>query len=641
MSPSPRLRSMARLTAVAFTTLGFNAFAQTYAFPGSSADLPEGSHWWISSDHGGTHNRDLSAVRFDDDAQQFTRLKVPFADYAADPRNSDWVVYGLPVSAIADGEVLTCWRNAPEGLKPAVYGGDDVPHPGRTTNPLRIPRSGNHLNIRTDDGKIILYAHLQPGSVPEELCPFNDPYVADAEDRVGDLPREVIVPAAQRVRVKRGRFLGRVGSSGASSNPHLHVHLKPMTGETTMGTSLPLPYSQAWQRNGAVTEDPMFGFFPLNNEALNQFPSAIHPDPLWRRGDITGAPALEVATASSGNMVVTATRDVSGQLALSSWKLASNGTLTHLQDASAGAASGVALAHPHPGSTRDVVTGLRDGDGKLKLITWQVATNGTLTRKGDAGGDADATEINLAPFPLGGLGVVSAFRDATGHLKVSTWEASSTLDTLTRRSNGFGEAVTKVAMTPVLSGQVAGETGRFSGVVTAVRTSTGNLSLTAWEITPDKLVIERGSYLAGAVTDVAISTVWAGNTSHEMVVASVRLNNGVLRNISFDVTAAGQFVRRDQEDGEEILELSATRVGGPHLVTPVRDTTGNLRVYTWDVDAEGKVHRTGKERAGAIVPGLSVTATTVGVRFVVTAVRLTTGTGGGDLRLIAWDANLR
>lgn len=33
--------------------------------------------------------------------------------------------------------------------------------------------------------------------------------------------------------------------------------------------------------------------------------------------------------------------------------------------------------------------------------------------------------------------------------------------------------------------------------------------------------------------------------------------------------------------------------------------------------------------------------TTVGVRFVVTAVRLTTGTGGGDLRLIAWDANLR
>ncbi|CAM4459561.1 M23 family metallopeptidase [Corallococcus exiguus] len=641
MSPSPRLRSVARLTAVAFTTLGVSASAQTYAFPGSSADLPEGSHWWISSDHDGTHNRDLSAVRFDDDEKRFTRVKIPFADYAANPKNSDWVIYGLPVSAIADGEVLTCWRNAPEGLKPAVYGGDDVPHPGRTSNPLRIPRSGNHVNIRTDDGKIILYAHLQPGSVPEELCPFNATYVADAEDRVGDLPREAIVPAAQRVRVKRGQFVGRVGSSGASSNPHLHVHLQPMTGATTVGTSLPLPYSQAWQKNGAVNYDSSLDFVPLQNEALDLFPQAIHPDPLLRRGDITGDPVLEVATAASGGMVVTATRDVTGRLALGSWQLAGDGTFTKLHDASAGAASSIAMAHPHSSITRDVVTALRDGDGKLKLIAWRVATNGSFERKGEAGGDANATEINVAALPEG-LGVVSAIRDSTGHLKVSTWETSATLDTVTRRGNGFGEEATKVAMTPILNGRVAGDAGRFTGVVTAVRTPEGNLSLTAWEITPQNLVFQRGSYLAGAVTDVALSTVTIGNSVRDMVVASTRLTNGVLRNISFDVTASGQLVRRDHEDGEAILDLSAARVKGAHVVTPVRDTTGNLRVYTWDVDADGKVHRTGKERAGAIVSGLATTATSVGARFVITAVRLTTGTGGGgDLRLIAWDANLQ
>ncbi|MBN9681632.1 MULTISPECIES: M23 family metallopeptidase [unclassified Corallococcus] len=641
MSPSPRLRSMARLTAVAFTTLGFSASAQTtYAFPGASADLPEGSHWWIASDHGGTNNRDLEAVRFDDDAKRFTRVKIPFADYAADPKNSDWVIYGLPVSAIADGEVLTCWRNAPEGLKPAVYGGDDVPHPGRTTNPLRIPRSGNHVNVRTDDGKIILYAHLQPGSVPEALCPFNDTYVDDAEDRVGDLPREVIVPAAQRVRVKRGQFLGRVGSSGASAHPHLHVHLQPMTSETTVGTSLPLPFSHAWRKNGDVDFDSSLTFDPLFNQTLNQFPSAIHPDPLLRRGDITGDPVLEVATASSGSMVVTATRDVTGRLALGSWQLTGGGQFTKLQDASAGAASSIAMAHPHAGSTRDVVTALRDGSGSLKLIAWQVGSNGAIVRKGEAGGDADATELNVAALPSG-LGVVSAIRDASGHLKVSTWETTTTLDTLTRMDNGFGEEATKVAMTPVLNGRVAGDVNRFTGVVTAVRTPTGNLSLTAWEITPQKTLIQRGSHLAGAVTDVALSTVMVPDGSREMVVASTRLTNGVLRNISFDVTAAGQFVRRDHEDGETILDLSATRVGGQHLVTPVRDTTGNLRVYTWDVGTDGKVRRTGKERAGAIVSGLSATSTTVGVRLVVTAVRLTTGTGGGDLRLIAWDANLR
>ncbi|RKG56266.1 M23 family metallopeptidase [Corallococcus sp. AB011P] len=640
MSPSPRLRSVVRLTAVAFTTLGFGASAQTYAFPGNSADLPEGSHWWIINDHGGTHNRDLHAVRFDDDEKRFTRVKIPFADYAADPKNSDWVIYGLPVTAIADGEVLTCWRNAPEGLKPMVHGGDDVPHPGRTSNPLRIPRSGNHVNIRTDDGKIILYAHLQPGSVPEELCPFNATYVDDAEDRVGDLPREVIVPAAQRVRVKRGQFVGRVGSSGASAHPHLHVHLQPMTSETTVGTSLPLPYSHAWRKSGNADHNSSIGFAPMQNEALDLFPSAIHPDPLLRRGDITGDPALEVAMAASGSMVVTATRDVTGRLALNSWQLSPGGDFTKLHDASAGAATSIAMAHPGSSSTRDVVTALRDGSGNLKLIAWRVASNGSIERKGEAGGDADATEINLAALPEG-LGVVSAFRDSTGHLKVSTWETSATQDTVTRRSNGFGEEATKVALTPILNGRVDGDVNRFTGVVTAVRTPSGNLSLTAWEITPQKTLIQRGTHLAGAVTDVSISTVTIGNSVRDMVVASVRLTNGVLRNISFDVSAAGQFVRRDHEDGEAILEVGSARVGAQHLVTPVRDTAGNLRVYTWDVDLEGKVHRSGKERAGAIVSGLAATPTTVGTRFVITAVRLTTGTGGGDLRLIAWDANLR
>src|SRR5690242_18297015 len=100
MSPSQRLRSMARLTALACTTLGVSASAQTYAFPGNSADLPEGSHWWIDSDHGGTNNRDLNAARYDADAGRYTRVKIPFADYEADPKNSDWIIYGLPVTAI-------------------------------------------------------------------------------------------------------------------------------------------------------------------------------------------------------------------------------------------------------------------------------------------------------------------------------------------------------------------------------------------------------------------------------------------------------------------------------------------------------------------------------------------------------------
>ncbi|RKH36790.1 M23 family metallopeptidase [Corallococcus sicarius] len=631
---SQRLRPAARLTAVALAAVSVSASAQTYGFPGSSADLPAGGHWWIASGHDDTNGRDLEAARFDPTTSRFTRLKIPFDAYAVNPRNSDWVIYGLPVSAIADGEVVSCWRNAPEGLQPSVYGGDDVPNPGRMTDPLIIPRSGNHLNVRTTDGKIILYAHMQPGSIPESLCPFNATYVTDAEDRVGSFPRDTFVPVAQRATVKRGQLIGRVGSSGASSRPHLHVQLSPMPTSTTVGPSIPLPFSQAWQKNGAVTYDSSLDFVPLQAESLEQFPFAIHPDPLLRRGDITGDPAMEVAMASSADMVVTATRDVSGKLALGSWRLAGDGTFTKLFNGAGEAASSVAMANP--GSTRDVVTATRDGDGNLKLTAWDVSVGGSFTRKGEAVGEANVSQIALVTRPSG-LGVVTAFRDSTGHLKVSTWETAAALETLTRRGNGFGEAATQVALTPVYNGRVTGDVGRFEGVVTAVRTPEGKLSVTAWEIKNGGLISKRGNYLGGDVSDVALSNLTVGNSVRDMVVVSAKLPTGVLRNISFDVTAAGELVRRDTEDGGTITDVHAVRVVGQNLVTPVRDSAGNLRVYTWDVDADSQLHRTGEERAGDILTGAAVTTTWVGARFVLTAVRLAPS---GEVRLIAWDANL-
>jgi hypothetical protein len=56
---------------------------------------------------------------------------------------------------------------------------------------------GNHVVIEHAGGEFSHYAHLQPGSIGVE---------------VGD-------------RVARGQAIGRLGHSGNSTEPHLHIHL--------------------------------------------------------------------------------------------------------------------------------------------------------------------------------------------------------------------------------------------------------------------------------------------------------------------------------------------------------------------------------------------------------------------------------
>ncbi|MCP3098118.1 M23 family metallopeptidase [Myxococcus sp. K15C18031901] len=628
---SAHSRSLGRLAAAAMLASSPVALAQ-YPFPGSSADLPAGTYWWIASDHAGTPPRDLEAVRFHPTEKRFTRIWPDFADYATDPKNIDWILYGVPVQAIADGVVISCWRNAPEGLKPDVHGGDSVPHPGRTSNPLRIPRSGNHLVVRTDDGKDILYAHMQPDSVPTELCPHDAQFVNDAEDRIGDYPRETLVPISLRARVERGQDIGRVGSSGASAHPHLHIHIAPVIGTYSVDSAIPLPYHEAWQKPGSVSHDSADDFVPLQDEPLMLFPAAIHPDPLLRRGDVTGAVASEVEVTASSDTVVTATRNAAGQLAVNTWRLAGDGTFTPLGGAVSTAGTQVALARPGVG--RDVVTGLRTSAGNLQLTAWRVATNGALERKAETGGGA-ASEVALAP--LGStFGVVSAVRNASGRLQLTTWDLTTDLASFSPIGTVYGPEGTRVALTYVTLGRGQNDTGgQFSGAVTAVRNAAGNLELTTWQLGADQKLVQKGSFVAGTVSDVALSTVSVSNF-RELVVASVRTGSGLLRNIAFEIDSAGQLTRREDADGGHVTEVRSARVTGKHLVTSVRDTTGRLRLYTWDVDAAGEMRRTGESLAGGILSS-SVASTYVGGRFVVSAVRLTTG----EVRLIAWDAALQ
>ena len=106
--------------------------------------------------------------------------------HGAGDASTCYAAYGEPVLAVADGTVSAAIDGAPDNV------------------PRRMPREltadtapGNHVVVDIGRGAGVFYGHLQLGSVS----------------------------VRQGQRVTRGHSLGRVGNSGRSSEPHLHMHV--------------------------------------------------------------------------------------------------------------------------------------------------------------------------------------------------------------------------------------------------------------------------------------------------------------------------------------------------------------------------------------------------------------------------------
>ena len=99
----------------------------------------------------------------------------------------DYHAYGLPVYAPAAGVVFAAHDGEPEVAIGATRWG--------------LAGLGNHVGIEVAPREYLFIGHLQPGSVAVST---------------GD-------------RVTAGQLLGRVGNSGNSSEPHVHLHLQDST----------------------------------------------------------------------------------------------------------------------------------------------------------------------------------------------------------------------------------------------------------------------------------------------------------------------------------------------------------------------------------------------------------------------------
>jgi hypothetical protein len=194
---------------------------RTYPFPARGRDLDPGVFWQVTG-HSSGHKRDLTATRFNQATGKWTANRANSAGLSNEEKRLIW---DMPVYAPASGIVLTCWRNAPDGDDPGESG---CGKNGDPNSLCRTPGGGNHVRIWIpEEQRMIHLAHFRQGTVPEHLCPHDDTHVADWTDKTGafGFNPDILVPFPFRW-VQEGDYIGRVGNSGRSGWPHLHMQMR-------------------------------------------------------------------------------------------------------------------------------------------------------------------------------------------------------------------------------------------------------------------------------------------------------------------------------------------------------------------------------------------------------------------------------
>jgi len=320
--------------------------------------------------------------------------------------------------------------------------------------------------------------------------------------------------------------------------------------------------------------------------------------------------------------VVTAIRNGAGRLQLISWRLGETIRRTGDSGNQAGKVGEIALVR-----LGRLVTAVRTAEGDLKLISWRHTsgpTAATFERLGDSGdqaGRASQIAIALVPDPAAGSRLVTAVRTREGRLRLISWDLGGDGSFLRRGDSGdlAGEA-SRIALAAI---------GRDL-LLTAVRTAEGELELIAWRISADGRSFTRladsGSQ-AGKVSEIAMTS--------DGRVTAVRTAERRLKLIRWEIASDGSRIRRIGDSGNQagrasLIALSS--VGGDAYVTAVRTAEGILRLISWRAEDGGGIARTGDSgnQAGK-VSAIAMTRPPVSNRFV-TAVR----DRAGRLKLIQW-----
>lgn len=301
------------------------------------------------------------------------------------------------------------------------------------------------------------------------------------------------------------------------------------------------------------------------------------------RYDATAGTASHIAVCMSGDNCVTALRDGSGRLTLISWSLAES-KIERLHDIRIAKADLIRVLTLSEGL---VLTASRNGSGDLMLHTWSVLADGTFAQLSDSGTQAgEVSEISLCFLNMNGTQhvVSTTVRAGNGKVKVITWSINAAGTTINRR----GDSDTQIGAGSLI------ETTKFGRyLIVSCRTASDNLKLISLTTTTNGNTITRVADSANQAGKIGLNAL---SVTSYGALSAVRNASGNLVMIKWRIGRSGTFQRigdsSDQAGKVSLIELAsiARNTAAPDIAPPfvtfVRDGSGDMKLISWDDQAE-------------------------------------------------------